>query len=75
MSQDGEGGERVNAKSTELLTELLETTTEYIDLLHEELAETAQIASVHGWKSSRHLQGVKIRVKIDELKRKIKGVE
>ena len=56
-----------------LINDLLTVSGEYIDLLTAELMETIQIASVHGWKSSRYLQGVKIRARIIELRSKIEG--
>jgi hypothetical protein len=44
---------------------------EYIALLGKELDETASMAYVHGWKSSRHEQGKKMREKIAELRNAI----
>lgn len=48
--------------------QLLIAYNEYIDLLSEELNDTAQMAAVHGWKSHRVERGEKIREKINELK-------
>jgi hypothetical protein len=44
---------------------------EYIALLGKEIDETATIASIHGWKSSRYEQGKEMREKIAELRKKV----
>ena len=38
---------------------------DYIDLLGAELDETVPIAHLHGWKSSRYEEGVKLRAAIE----------
>jgi len=46
----------------------------YLDIVGEDLAETAIIASVHGWASKRIEQGKKMRREIFALRRKIDGI-
>jgi len=40
---------------------------EYVDLLTEELNDTASIAAAHGWRTARLEQGVVLRSKIEKL--------
>jgi hypothetical protein len=58
-----------NINVSDNYNEILEN---YNSLLVEELTETVTIASVHGWKSSRYEQGVKLREKMNELSIKLK---
>ena len=53
--------------------ELIKALEEYISFLGEELDELAVLASIHGWKSKRHVEGVRRRQHINELKSKING--
>lgn len=48
---------------------LVEALDKYIELLVEELNETASMASTHGWKSSRVDVGEQMRNRIAELRR------
>lgn len=49
-------------------TELIEAQEEYIDLLLNELEETASIAHNHGWRSHLVDEGERVREKINKLK-------
>lgn len=51
---------------------LIEVLDEYIELLGSELDSVVLMASVHGWKSTRHDKGVQLREKIANLKELIK---
>ena len=46
--------------------ELIEAYEDYLNLIGEELSELMPIASVHGWKSTRHKEGKKMRKIIQE---------
>lgn len=48
--------------------ELLKLTEKFLELLGDELHETAVIARLHGWRSSRIEQGNALREKINQLK-------
>jgi hypothetical protein len=43
----------------------------YIELLNAELEEIIVLATLHGWKSHRYEDGLKMRNRIAELKRSI----
>jgi hypothetical protein len=53
------------------VSKLLKITEQFLDLLGEELHDTAVIASLHGWKSTRIEQGKVLREKIKQLKERI----
>jgi hypothetical protein len=54
------------------MDELIQAYEEYIKLLGDEISELVSFAEAHGWRSSRHQDGVKCREKIDLLKRSYK---
>lgn len=53
---------------TEQLEKIIEKQEEYIELLGEELDDVVQLASLHGWKSSRYEEGKKLRGELASLK-------
>lgn len=59
-------------RSQDLNNDYIEVLEQYNSLLGEELKETVTIASVHGWKSSRYEQGVKLIKEMSELSIKLK---
>ena len=46
---------------------------DYIDLLGAELDETALVAHVHGWRSTRHEEGNRLRAEIEKYVEKPAG--
>jgi hypothetical protein len=52
---------------------LINAYEEYISLLTDELHELAELASVHGWNSSRYELGNEMRKKIINLKEVVAG--
>ncbi len=55
-------------KKDNLLADFIYVYDKYIKLLRDKLNETVGIAHVHGWRSSRYKEGVKLRKKITKLK-------
>lgn len=43
----------------------------YLELLGEEINDLIGIAYIHGWRSTRHELGVKMRERIEEAKKKV----
>jgi hypothetical protein len=62
---------RVNVVTTILAT-IIEKQEEYIDILADELNQTAEIATAHGWSSTKHREALELRKEIGNLKRKIR---
>ena len=59
-----------NRARLDALVGLVDKLDEYIKCMGEELNDCALIAHVHGWKSKRYGEGVKMRKEIDALRRK-----
>ena len=52
--------------------ELSEAEQELKKLIDDEYEETVRYAAAHGWKSTRHEKGKELKVKIAEIKNRIK---
>lgn len=61
-----------NERKVELYQQLVVEMTNYQDLIISDYEETAQIASIHGWKCKRVNEGILQREKISELVDKLK---
>ena len=59
-----------NRARLDALVGLVAKLDEYIKCMGEELNDCALIAHLHGWKSKRYDEGVKLRKEIDALRRK-----
>ena len=53
------------------MQQLIDVYDEYVELLISELSEIVAFAHAHGWRSSRHEQGVVLREKIATLKEEV----
>jgi len=55
----------------EILLALVEAQDEYNKLISEEAQDLVVMASIHGWKSTKYEEGVKMREKITRLRNKL----
>lgn len=58
-----------------IAAKIIDAQERYIALLDEESTELVPLATMHGWRTSRYEQGVKLRAEIKEAMDELKAVQ